>query len=158
MKMSPKFRVINILITVIAPLSLSIGNLATAKPREYYTQPENVVLNRPFSEAVRVGKTLYLSGQIGIAPGDTRLVPGGIIPETEQIMKNIEKILEYFKLRYSDIIKCQAMLRDIKEWNKFNSIYTSYFSKPFPARSAFGSTGLAFAARVELECMAHIPD
>ena len=55
----------------------------------------------------------------------------------------------------SDVVKCTAMLADMKEWSAFNEVYQTYFQKGrFPARSAFGASGLAFNARVELECMA----
>lgn len=108
----------------------------------------------PFSDAVRVGNMLYLSGMIGIDSA-MRVVPGGIEAETRKTMENIRAILERNGSSMDRVIKCTVMLADMKEWPAFNAIYRTYFSKSrFPARSAFGSTGLAFGARVELECWA----
>jgi reactive intermediate/imine deaminase len=109
----------------------------------------------PFSEAVQVGSTLYLSGQIGNIPGSLKLPPGGIQPESKQVMENIKTSLEAHGYTLADVVKCTAMLADMNEWNAFNDVYKTYFAaEKFPARSAFGSSGLAFNARVEVECIA----
>ncbi len=108
----------------------------------------------PFSEAVRVGDMLYLSGQIGVVPGTLKLAEGGIKAETEQTLENIKTSLQAHGYSLSDVVKCTVMLADISEWGAFNEVYTRYFSPPYPARSAFAASGLAMAARVELECMA----
>lgn len=108
----------------------------------------------PFSEAVRVGKTLYLSGQIGVRPGMEQLVPGGIEAEARQTLENIRTTLETHGYTLSDVVKCTVMLADIAEWAAFNAVYRTFFSPPYPARSAFGATGLALGARVEVECIA----
>lgn len=108
----------------------------------------------PFSEAVRVGDMLYLSGQIGVMPGTLKLTEGGIKAESEQTLENIKTSLQAHGYSLSDVVKCTVMLADISEWGTFNEVYTRYFSPPYPARSAFAASGLAMAARVELECMA----
>lgn len=108
----------------------------------------------PFSEAVRVGDTLYLSGQVGVQPGTMGLVPGGIEAEALQTLKNIETVLQTHDLSLSALVKCTVMLADIAEWPAFNAVYQSFLKKPYPARSAFGSNGLALGARVEVECIA----
>lgn len=108
----------------------------------------------PFSEAVRVGNTLYLSGQIGIVPGTLKLVPGGLKGETKQTMENIKNSLEAHGYSMSNIVKCTVMLADMSEWGAFNEIYRSFFSNRYPARSALGANGLALGARVEVECIA----
>jgi reactive intermediate/imine deaminase len=108
----------------------------------------------PFSEAVRVGKTLYLSGQIGVRPGLEQLVPGGIEAEARQTLENIRTTLETHGYTLGDVVKCTVMLADIAEWAAFNAVYRTFFSPPYPARSAFGATGLALGARVEVECVA----
>lgn len=110
----------------------------------------------PFSEAVRHGDTLYLSGQIGIVPGTLQLVAGGIEPEARQTMDNIRATLEAHGLTMADVLKCTVMLADMAEWGRFNEIYRSYFTGRFPARSALGANGLALGARVEVECIAAI--
>ena len=108
----------------------------------------------PFSEAVRVGNTLYLSGQLGIAPGTLNLVPGGIEAEAKQTLENIRTTLQVYGYSMRDVVKCTVMLADIAEWPTFNEVYRGFFQPPYPARSAFGANGLAMGARMELECMA----
>ncbi|MBA3258743.1 MAG: RidA family protein [Gemmatimonadales bacterium] len=108
----------------------------------------------PFSAAVRVGPTLYLSGQLG-TDSAARVVPGGIVPETRQALENIRSILGRAGGTMDDLVKCTAMLADMSEWAAMNQEYVTHFRKDrLPARSAFGVSGLALGARVELECIA----
>jgi 2-iminobutanoate/2-iminopropanoate deaminase len=109
----------------------------------------------PFSEAVRVGSMLYLSGQLGIDQS-RKLVPGGIGPETRQTLENIKAALERHGSSLEHVVKATVMLADMKEWPEMNKVYVTYFPKHLPARSAFGATGLALGARVEIECIALI--
>ncbi|MBS0375528.1 MAG: RidA family protein [Proteobacteria bacterium] len=108
----------------------------------------------PFSEAVRLGDTLYLSGQVGIAPGTLKLVPGGVRAEAQQALENIRAILEANGRTTADLVKCTVMLADMGDWPAFNEVYRAFLKKPLPARSAFGTNGLALGARVEIECLA----
>lgn len=108
----------------------------------------------PFSEAVRHGNTLYLSGQVGILPGTLKLVPGGIRAEARQTVENVKAVLEHHGCGMGHLVKCTAMLADMAEWAAFNEVYISFFSADYPARSAFGCNGLVLGARVELECIA----
>lgn len=107
----------------------------------------------PFSELVRHGDTLYLSGQIGIVPGTLKLVPGGIKDEARQTMQNIKTSLEAHGYGLPHLVKCTVMLADMAEWPAFNEIYKTFFTAPYPARSALGANGLALGARVEVECI-----
>ena len=110
--------------------------------------------NLPFSEAVRHGDTLYLSGQVGIVPGSLKLAPGGIKEEAKQTMENIKTSLEAHGYTMAHLIKCTVMLTDMSEWTAFNEVYKTFFAGNYPARSAFGANGLALGARVEVECIA----
>lgn len=121
---------------------------------EYLTSGERKGL--PFSEAVRVGNTLYLSGQLG-TDSTGRLVPGGIGPETQQTMANIKATLERYGSSLDHVVKATVMLADMGEWAAMNEVYVTYFASHLPARSAFGTTGLALGARVEIECVAVLP-
>ena len=112
----------------------------------------------PFSEAVRAGHTLYLSGQIGVVPGTLNLVEGGIEKEARQTMENIKTSLEAHGYSLNDLVKCTVMLADISEWATFNEVYRTYFTDHFPARSAFGANGLALGARLEVECIAFLDE
>ncbi|KNZ33194.1 MAG: endoribonuclease L-PSP [Methylibium sp. NZG] len=109
----------------------------------------------PFSEAVRVGDTVYLSGQMGIVPGEMRLAPGGIREQSRQTMENISTTLHAHGLSMRNVVKCTVMLADISDWPAFNEVYRAYFEEGrFPARSAFGANALAMGGRVEVECVA----
>ena len=142
------------MITSLILMSACITTIA----KDHYTIPANKDKNLPFSEGVRAGNTVYLSGQIGIPAGESALVSGGIEAETKQIFTNIGLVLKHYSLDYNDIVRCLVMMADITEWPKFNEVYKNYFTSPFPARSAFATNGLAFAARVEVECTARISE
>ncbi|MFO7551008.1 MAG: Rid family detoxifying hydrolase [Haliea sp.] len=128
--------------------------LASASEVEYLGGSGVLPASLPFSEAVRVDSTYYLSGQLGVKPGTMELVQGGIREEARQTMENIAAVLATHGLGMNDIVKCTVMLADMSEWGIFNEIYRSFFTPPYPARSAFGSTGLGLGARAEVDCIA----
>ena len=137
-----------------------IGSMATplfadeAGSAEYLNSGEVFPAGIPLSEAVRVGDTLYLSGQVGIMPGTMKLAPGGLEGETRQTMENIKTRLQAHGYSMNDLVKCLVMLADVSQWATFNEIYKTYFNERYPARSAFGANGLALGAQVEIECIA----
>jgi 2-iminobutanoate/2-iminopropanoate deaminase len=134
-------------------VAMSFG--AVASP-EFFDEGPMAGKGYPFSESVRVGDILFISGQVGVDENN-ELVEGGIVGETRQIMSNIGGALERRGLGFSDVVKCTVFLADVDEWGKFNTIYTSYFEPPYPARSALGANGLALGARLEVECIAAYP-
>jgi reactive intermediate/imine deaminase len=111
----------------------------------------------PFSEGIAVGRLVLLSGQIGVVPGERRL--NNATPEAEyrQVMDNIVATLKANGMTTKNVVRCLVMLADMQEWEAFNRVYVGYFEPPYPARSAFGANGLAFGARVEVECIAVRP-
>ena len=121
---------------------------------EYYAV--SVDMQLPFSEAVRVDHTLYLSGQLGFDSATGKLVEGGIKAETRQTLENIKATLEKHGSSMAEVVKCTVFLADIKEWAAMNEVYVGYFSSNPPARSALGSSGLALGARTEIECIATV--
>jgi len=124
---------------------------------EFINSAEARAVGLPFSQAVRVGDVLYLSGALGNRPGTLELVPGGMEAEARQTMENIGAVLRQNGLRFADVFKCTVMLADMSKWAEFNKVYVSYFDPDrLPARSAFGANGLALGALVELECCAYI--
>jgi len=123
------------------------------RPVEYIPVANGAKL--PFSAAVRVGPLLMLSGQLGTDSNST-LVPGGITPETRQALENIRRILEANGSSLDHVVKCTVMLADMQEWGEMNQVYVTFFPTHLPARSAFGTSGLARNARVELECWATV--
>jgi reactive intermediate/imine deaminase len=113
----------------------------------------------PFCEAVRVGDVLYLSGQIGSPPHDPmHLVTGGIEAETRQALENVRDVLKRAGVGLDRVFKCTVMLADMKEWEAMNRAYRAAFDGHKPARSSFGTSGLALGARVEIECVAWVGD
>lgn len=107
----------------------------------------------PFSEAVRAGDLLFLSGKLG-TDASGQVVPGGIAAETRQTMENIKAALERYGSSLDRVVKATVMLADMAEWAEMNSVYVTYFKGRLPARSAMGVNGLARGARVEIECIA----
>jgi 2-iminobutanoate/2-iminopropanoate deaminase len=120
---------------------------------EYYAS--DGLKGLPFSTAVRVGKMLYLAGQLG-TDGSGKLVPGGIAAETRQAMDNIRAVLEQHGSSLDRVVRATVMLADMSEWGELNKVYVGYFPNHLPARSAMGVNGLALGARVEIECIAVI--
>jgi reactive intermediate/imine deaminase len=139
-------------VTISIPLSAS----AAQGGIEYLNSGKVLPATLPFSEGVRVGNTLYLSGQLGIVPGSMKLAAGGIAEETRQAMQNIKTSLEANGYALTNLVRCTAMLADMSEWGAFNDVYKTFFPVHFPARSAFGTSGLALGARVEIECVAAV--
>lgn len=135
----------------------SLPAAAADRPRvEFLNPPGAAGSGYPFSQAVRAGDTLYLSGQIGIDPETGKLVPGGIEAEAKQTLKNVADALTTHGHSLKDVVKCTVMLADIGEWGRFNDVYKTFFQPPYPARSAFAGSGLALGARVEVECIAYV--
>lgn len=124
------------------------------RPHVEYLNPADQEEPGPFSDAVRVGDLLFLSGKIGILPGTRTLAEGGIQGEARQTMDNIKATLERWGSSLDKVVKCTVMIDDIDEWGAFNEVYVEYFPEHKPARSAFGADGLALGAAVEVECIA----
>jgi 2-iminobutanoate/2-iminopropanoate deaminase len=139
---------------VLFAAAVSLGacrSMQSAPPVEFltpYGPPRN-----PFSPAVRVGSWIFLAGQIGTDSAG-RVVPGGIQAEARQALNNIKDVLEKSGSSLDRVVKCTVFMADMKEWPAMNEIYATYFKNHFPARSAFGATGLALNARMEIECIA----
>lgn len=121
----------------------------TGASADFYSRPDN---KYPFSEAVKVGDTIYLAGQIGIGPEG--LVDGFDL-QVRQMMDNVAKTLRDMGLGMEHLVKCTVFMADLSKWQAFNAIYVEYFdSTRLPARSAFGATELALGAEVEIDCVA----
>ena len=149
-----ELRVMRIQIAVL--LTIFMPPLGATAGSEFFDEGPMEGKGYPFSESVRVGNILFISGQVGVDENN-ELVEGGIVGETRQIMSNIRGVLERRGLGFSDVVKCTVFLADVAEWSEFNTIYASYFEPPYPARSALGVNGLALGARVEVECVAAYP-
>ncbi|NND64196.1 MAG: RidA family protein [Flavobacteriaceae bacterium] len=109
--------------------------------------------NAPFSDAVQVGNTFYLSGQIGMDHTIRELVDGGIRAETKQTLENIKAVLITHQLEMTDVVKATVILDTISDFSAFNEIYTQYFPQK-PARTTFAAEALARGAKIEIEVVA----
>ena len=147
---------INLILKVMAATAFLLTQTALAGKVdvEHYAVSGNSQL--PFSDAVRVGHMLYLSGQIGIDPATSKLAEGGIAAETRQTLENIKASLEKHGSSMAEVVKCTVYLADINEWAAMNKVYVTYFPTNLPARSALGTSGLGLGARTEIECMATV--
>jgi len=147
---------VRVLAVVLAGFLVGACQPADDAPEiEYIQMPGMEDLDLPFSAAVRVDDTLYVSGNVGNLPGSRELAPGGIGAETRQVLDNIKAVREHAGSSMDRVVKCTVFLADMAEWGAMNEVYRGYFEHP-PARSALGANGLALGARVEIECIATI--
>ncbi len=137
--------------TLIAVAALA-ATPSVAAP-QYYADPQ---AGLPFSEAVRVGDLLILSGQIGFKPGQAA---PPFETEAKQAMDNVAAVLGRHGASMADVVKCTVFLKDMSKFATFNQIYASYFKAGhYPARSAVAPAALALPdATVEVECWAALP-
>lgn len=103
-----------------------------------------------YSQAIQVGNTVWVAGQLGIDPATRQLVPGGIEAETRQALDNIRAILEAAGFTLADAVQVQVLLADIGDWEKLNPVYVTFFPKDPPARAAYAVAALPRGARVEI--------
>ena len=134
-----------------AMLALFLVACTTSHPQIVrYTDPARVALNAPYSDAVRAGNLLFLSGKVGTTPG------AGVSEETAQALDSVKATLEANGATLNDVVKCTVILADIADWDAMNVVYRKYFPTEKPARTTF-SGGLVRNARVEIDCIAVLP-
>ena len=109
--------------------------------------------NAPFSDAVEVGNTLYLAGQVGINPTTGKLPEGGIEAETRQTLENIKEVLKLHGSDLEHVVKCTVILSTTDDFADFNKIFREYFPKNKPARTTFAA-GLLVGAKIEIDVIA----
>ena len=107
----------------------------------------------PYSQAVEVDNTLYISGQVPINP-ETGKIPEGIEAQTKQVMENIGAILEAAGYSFADVIKSTCLLSDMNNFKAMNDIYATYYTENPPARAAFQVARLPLDVMVEIETIA----
>ena len=109
----------------------------------------------PYSQAIRVGDFLYISGQIPLDPKTMEMIKGDIELETEKVLRNIEAILSADGLHFSHVIKTTVYLIDLSEFAKMNLVYEKFFSDTKPARACVQVAALPKGAKVEIDAIAH---
>ncbi len=108
----------------------------------------------PYSQAVEVNGTLYVSGQIPVDPATGKVVEGGITEQTTQVMKNIEAVLTEAGYTFADVVKSTCLLSDMANFKAMNEVYGSCYSENPPARAAFAVKELPLGVLVEIETVA----
>jgi 2-iminobutanoate/2-iminopropanoate deaminase len=108
----------------------------------------------PYSQAVEINDTLYVSGQIPIDPSTGKLVEGGITEQTEQVFRNITAILEAAGYSFSDVVKSTCLLANIADFKAMNEVYGRHYTVDQPARAAFAARDLPMGALIEIETIA----
>jgi len=108
----------------------------------------------PYSQAIKSGNLLFVSGQIPIDPSTGKVVEGEITEQTHQVLKNMGAILREAGYDYSNVLKCTCLLSDMSDFAAMNTVYAGYFSENPPARAAFAVKGLPLAVMIEIECIA----
>lgn len=108
----------------------------------------------PYSQAVEMNNTLFVSGQIPINPETGKLVEGDITKQTEQVFKNISAILNVAGYTFSDVVKSTCLLSDMSNFKAMNEVYSRYYTEKQPARAAFAVKELPLGSLIEIETIA----
>jgi 2-iminobutanoate/2-iminopropanoate deaminase len=108
----------------------------------------------PYSQAVRAGSWLFLSGQIGLDPASGELVAGGVVAETERVLDNLRAVLAGAGASLDDVVRTTIYLVDLADFGRVNEVYARCFAAPFPARATVGVAALPRGARIEIDAIA----
>ena len=108
----------------------------------------------PYSQAVEINGTLYISGQIGTDPKTGKLVEGDITAQMKQVFRNIEAILQAAGYSFVEVVKSTVYLSDIANYKTMNEVYGKYYFENHPARAAFAVKDLPMGALIEIETIA----
>ncbi|MDN4593469.1 RidA family protein [Polycladomyces subterraneus] len=107
----------------------------------------------PYSQAIQAGNMVYTSGQIPLTP-EGKLVEGGIVEQTHQVMKNLQAVLKAAGTDLNKVVKTTIFLADMEDFQQVNEVYAQYFEEPHPARSCVQAARLPKDVRVEIEAVA----
>lgn len=125
--------------------------------REIVSTPEAPAAIGPYSQALRVGHTLYCSGQIPLDPATGQLVDGGIEAQTTRVLENLKAVLGAAGLTFDHVVQCTVYLSDMDDFAAMNGVYARYMSAFPPARATVAVAGLPRGALIEISCTAITP-
>lgn len=109
----------------------------------------------PYSQAIMVGNTLYVSGQIAIHQAESKLIIDNIEDETHQVMKNLNHILSASGMNFTNVVKCSVFVKDMEMYARINAVYATYFDEATaPARELVQVVNLPKYVNVEISCIA----
>lgn len=109
-----------------------------------------------YSQALRVGDTVYMSGQVGLDPATMQLVAGDIEVQARRVFENLKAVAEAAGGSLSHAVKLTIFLTDLANFARVNEVMATYFAKPYPARSTIGVAALPRGAQIEIECILHL--
>lgn len=112
----------------------------------------------PYSQGVKIGRHLFLSGQIPIEPSSGEVLTGSVEAQTRQVLKNLQAVLEEAGATLKDVVKTTVYLKDLSAFAEMNSVYAEFFSAPYPARATVGVNALPKGSGVEIDAIAVIGD
>jgi 2-iminobutanoate/2-iminopropanoate deaminase len=112
----------------------------------------------PYSQAIKAGGFVFVSGQIPIDPETGEFVAGGITEQTDRVLRNLRAVLEAAGSGLDQVVKTTVFLADMKEFSGMNEVYATYFTEPPPARATVAAAGLPRDARVEIEAVALVSE
>ena len=112
----------------------------------------------PYSQAVRWGNIMFISGQVGIDPETGKLVEGGVEAQARQVFKNLEAVLAVANINFRRLLKTTVFLKDMAHFKAVNEIYAAHVPPPYPARATMAVAGLPAGAEVEIEAIAALAD
>ena len=110
----------------------------------------------PYSQAIRAGNLLFVSGQVPIDPATGAIVEGDIAAQTDRVMRNLAGILEAAGASMDHVVRCTVYLADMNDFAAMNEVYWSYFTQPAPARATIQAVRLPRDARVEIDVIASV--
>jgi 2-iminobutanoate/2-iminopropanoate deaminase len=108
----------------------------------------------PYSQGIVAGDMVFVSGQLGIDPAQGQVVEGGIVPQTEQVMRNLAAILDEAGCTLDDVVMTSIYLIDLQDFQAMNEVYSGHLSEPFPARATVQIAALPSGARIEIAVVA----
>ena len=109
-----------------------------------------------YSQAVRAGDTLYVSGQVPLDPATGELLSGDMEHQVRRVFENLKAIVEAAGADFSQVVKLNVYLVDLRHFALVNQVMAQYFGEPYPARAAVGVAALPRGAQVEMDCVAHL--
>jgi 2-iminobutanoate/2-iminopropanoate deaminase len=124
--------------------------------RSAISTPQAPAAIGPYSQAIRAGDLLFVSGQIPLDPATGQLVEGGIAAQTERVLTSIGKILEAAGASYDQVVRCTVFLADLGEFGAMNEVYGRFFSQPAPARATVEVSRLPRDVRIEIDVIAYL--
>lgn len=108
----------------------------------------------PYSQAIKVGDMLFISGQIPVVPETSEIVSGGVTEQTHQVLRNLNSVLKAAGYAFNDVVKTTIFIKDMNDFGTINEVYGQYFSEHKPARATVEVSRLPKDVKVEIELIA----